>query len=63
MSPLAVFLLIGPLIALVTAVHFAPINGGECSFPEVAGVVTVAAMIGVAFMRITFAAAGSSLSF
>lgn len=64
MNPLAVFLLIGPLIAFVTAVHFALINGGgECNLPEIATVVTVATMIGVAFMRIAFAAAGSGLSF
>jgi hypothetical protein len=62
MNPLAVFLLIGPLIAFVTAVQFALINGGECSLPEIASVVTVAAVIGAAFARVAFAG-GTGLPF
>ena len=62
MNPLAVFLLIGPLIAFVTAVQFTRINGGECSLPEIAAVVTVAAVIGAAFARGAFAG-GTSLPF
>ena len=47
MNPLAVFLLIG----------------GDWILPEIAGVLTLAAVIGVAFARIAFAAAGTGLPF
>jgi uncharacterized integral membrane protein len=63
MNPLAVFLLIGPMIAFVTAVHFALLNGGEWSLPEIAGVLTLAVVTGAAFARIAFAAAGTGLPF
>src|SRR5713101_7050736 len=51
MNPLAVFLLAGPLIAFVTAINFA-----EWSLSDIAGGLTLAAIIGAAFARIGFAA-------
>jgi hypothetical protein len=51
MNPLAVFLLAGPLIAFVTAINFA-----EWSLSDIAGGLTLAAVIGAAFARIDFAA-------
>jgi hypothetical protein len=63
MNPLAVVLLIGPLIAFVTAVNFALLNGGDWSLPEIAGVLMLAVVIDATFARIALAAAGSGLPF
>src|SRR6266851_1568207 len=56
MNPLAVFLLAGPLIAFVTAINFALLHGDEWGLSDIAGVPTLAAVIGAAFARIDFAA-------
>jgi uncharacterized integral membrane protein len=63
MNPLVIIVLAGPLIAFATAVHFALLNGGEWSLPEIAGVLTLAVVTGAAFARIAFAAAGTGLPF
>ena len=62
MSPLALFPLTAVVIAFVTAANFALLNGGEWSLPELAGVLTLAAVIGAAFARIAFAG-GTGLPF
>src|SRR5216683_7502059 len=56
MNPLAVVLLAGPLIAFVTAINFALLHGDEWSLSDMAGGLTLAAVIGAAFARIGFAA-------
>lgn len=63
MNPLAFFPLAAVMIAFVTAVNFALLNGGDWSLAEIAGVLTLAAVIGAAFARIAFAAAGTGLPF
>jgi len=50
MNPFVGFLLAGPLIAFVTVINFA-----EWSLSDIAGVLTLAAVIGAAFARIGFA--------
>jgi hypothetical protein len=56
MNPLAVVLLAGPLIAFVTAINFALLHGDEWRLSDIAGGLTLAAVIGAACARIDFAA-------
>src|SRR6266851_2243352 len=56
MNPFVGFLLAGPLIAFVTAINFALLHGDEWSLSDMAGVLTLATVIGAAFARLGFAA-------
>ena len=55
MNPFVGFLLAGPLIAFVTAINFALLHGDEWSLSDIAGGLTLAAVIGAACARIGFA--------
>ncbi len=63
MNPLVIVLLAGPLIAFATAINFAFTQGDEWTAVEMLSVLTLAVVIGVAFARIAFAAAGTGLPF
>lgn len=62
MNPLVIVLLAGPLIAFA-AMNFAFTQGDGWTAVEMLSVLTLAALIGVAFARIAFAAAGTGLPF
>jgi hypothetical protein len=63
MNPLVIVVLAGPLIAFATAINFAFTQGDAWTAVEMLSVLTLAAVIGVAFARFAFAAAGSGLPF
>ena len=63
MDPLVIVLLAGPMIAFATAINFALLKGDGWSVADIAGVITLTAVIGAEFARIAFAAAGAGLPF
>ncbi len=63
MRPLVTGLFAGPLIAFGAAVNLAILRGDEWSVADIAGVLTLAALIGAALARLACAAAGTGTPF